>query len=105
MTFTEFINKRDEEYDCGIFAPPMTDTEALSFLCDYLLGEDWYSPNPISKEQINTEMVQEILRKYSKKYQKELAEERRKWNKNPESEMSFREKMFEFFRKYLNKED
>ena len=44
---------------------------AIDFLKTYLLGEDWYTVNPISQEQINTEIVFEILFKYSKRFKKE----------------------------------
>lgn len=57
--------------DYGIFAPPMDAQTAVGFLCRYLLGENWYSVNPISTEQINTEIVHEILMKHSKEYRKE----------------------------------
>lgn len=46
--------------DCGIFAPPMKAQVALDELYRYFLGEDWYSVNPISTEQMNTEKVYEI---------------------------------------------
>lgn len=50
--------------DYGIFAPPMDAQVALIELCHHFLGEDWYSVNPVSQEQINTEIVFEIERKY-----------------------------------------
>ena len=75
MTFTEHIDKKNEEYDCGIFAPPTTDREALKLICDYLLGGDWVTTDPVSHEQVNTERVHDILYKYSKKYRKEY----KKW--------------------------
>ena len=50
--------------DYGIFAPPMDAQVALIELCHHFLGEDWYSVNPVSQEQINTEIVYEIERKY-----------------------------------------
>ena len=50
--------------DYGIFAPPMDAQVALIELAHHFLGEDWYSVNPISQEQINTEIVYEIERKY-----------------------------------------
>jgi hypothetical protein len=53
--------------DYGIFAPPMDAQVALNELAHHLLGEDWYSVNPVSQEQINTEIVYEIERKYVKK--------------------------------------
>jgi hypothetical protein len=54
-----------EEKDCGIFAPPMDPQIALDELARHLLGEDWYSVNPVSKNQINTEIVYEIERRYN----------------------------------------
>lgn len=40
---------------------------ALIELAHHLLEEDWYPVNPISQEQINTEIVYEIERKYVKR--------------------------------------
>lgn len=73
VTFSEWLkNENNTTNKDNIFAPPLNPQKAISFLCDYLLGEDWYTVNPISQEQINTEIVYEILRKYSKKFKKEL---------------------------------
>lgn len=52
--------------DYGIFSPPMNAQIAIQELCHFFLGDDWYSPNPISNEQINTEIVYEIERAYIK---------------------------------------
>ena len=68
-TLTDWL-KNDAE-DCGIFSPPMEAQMAVDFLKQYLLGEDWYCVNPISTKQINTEIVHQILWKYSRKYRKE----------------------------------
>jgi hypothetical protein len=57
--------------DCGIMQPPMKDAVALDFLRDYLLGEDWYIINPVNHEQGNTQLVHEILMKYSRQYREE----------------------------------
>ena len=62
---------RHEAKDCGLIQPPMKDTLALDFLKDYLLGEDWYIVNPVNHEQGNTQLVHEILLKYSPQYRKE----------------------------------
>lgn len=56
--------KLTDEKNYGIFAPPMDAQVALIELCRHFLGEDWYSVNPVSQEQINTEIVYEIERKY-----------------------------------------
>lgn len=71
---TDFL---ESSADYGIFCPPMEAQTAVDFLQRYLLGENWYTVNPISQKQINTEIVHEILLKYSKEYRKE----RRKWRK------------------------
>ena len=75
MKLTEWLGKQ-ESY--GVFSPPMDAQVAVRMLKDYLLGEDWYSHNPISTEQINTEIVYTILNKYSKEFRKEL---RKYWRK------------------------
>ena len=65
---TDWLKEQD---DYGIFAPPMDSDMAIDFLRHYLLGENWYSPNPCHAKQINTEIVHLILLKYSKEYRKE----------------------------------
>ena len=68
-TFTHWL--RYEAKDCGIMQPPLDAQKALGFLCNYLLGEDWYVVNPVNTEQCNTQLVHEILFKYSNEYRKE----------------------------------
>ena len=51
--------------------PPLDAQSALDFLRDYLLGEDWYIVDPVNVEQCNTQMVHEILMKYSNEYRRE----------------------------------
>lgn len=69
MQYQEWLDKHWQKNN--MFPPPMDAQIGISFLTQYLLGEDWYSVNPISTEQINCEIVHEILYKYSKKYRKE----------------------------------
>ena len=75
QTFTDWIE--NDSIDCGIMSPPMEAEKALSFLTDYLLGENWYVVDPISPKQVNTNRVYEILLKYSKKYRKEWKQYRK----------------------------
>ena len=67
--FTYWL-KHDAE-DCGILQPPLNAQKAVDFLKDYLLGEDWYVVNPVNTEQCNTEIVHEILYRYSSRYRRE----------------------------------
>ena len=75
QTFTDWLE--NDSIDCGIMSPPMEAEKALSFLTDYLLGENWYVVAPISPKQVNTNIVHEILWKYSKQYRKEWKQYRK----------------------------
>ena len=57
--------------DCGLMQPPLPAQDAIGFLVDYLLGENWYVVNPVSTEQCNTQAIHEILMKHSSQYRKE----------------------------------
>lgn len=52
--------------DYGVFPPPMKAQVAIDELCRFFLGDEWYTVNPISTEQINTEIVYEIERKFNR---------------------------------------
>ena len=75
QTFTDWLE--NDSIDCGIMSPPMEAEKALSFLTDYLLGENWYVVDPISPKQVNTNRVHEILWKYSNQYRKEWKQYRK----------------------------
>ena len=75
QTFTDWLE--NDSIDCGIISPPMEAEKALSFLTDYLLGENWYVVDTISPKQVNTNIVHEILCKYSKQYRKEWKQYRK----------------------------
>lgn len=62
----EHIKSLCEPGDYGIFNPPMDAQVALNELCRYLLGPDWYdSSGCTNPEQINTEIVCQIEKKYT----------------------------------------
>ena len=57
---------------------PLSDMEAWEIIYKYLLGENWYSMSgAVHPHQINTEMVQRILLKYSRRYRKEFKERKK----------------------------
>lgn len=66
-----FVENKEPDNLCD---PPLDPQLALQFLCDYLLGEDWYVVMPESQKQVNSAIVDEILFKYSKQYRKEVKE-------------------------------
>ena len=61
---TERILKLTDGKDYGLCSPPMNAQVALDELCRYFLGEDWYTTMPESREQVNTEKVYEIEKRY-----------------------------------------
>lgn len=70
MKFYDWLEKQDVDY-YGLCPPPMDAQTAVDILQDYLLGEDWYCVLPLGAPQVNTEIVFDILNKYSKRFRKE----------------------------------
>lgn len=70
---------KDNSY--GIYPAPTDAQLAVGVLCDYLLGEDWYIADPIGVKQVNTEIVDEILRAYSPKYNWDVYKEKKRLKK------------------------
>lgn len=62
MTGKEFIETHTFELDNGLTGTPAQ--QALNFICDYLLGNDWYIVGPLCNFQANTYIVDEIMSKY-----------------------------------------
>ena len=54
MTFTEWLLQETTKDEDNILPPPLEPQLALNFLREYILGEDWYSANPVPTAQINT---------------------------------------------------
>lgn len=71
-----------EAKDCGLMQPPLEAQKALDFLQKYLLGEDWYIVNPVNVQQGNSQVVHEILMKYSRAYRKEYSREIRRQSRS-----------------------
>ena len=78
---TTGVDRLDMRYFENMIGIPISSDKAIGILRSYLLGEDWYTVDPLSKEQTNTEIVYDILRKYSKKFRKELRERSKAWKK------------------------
>ena len=78
MKYTEWLDanwKKD-----NMFPPNLDSQKALLFLEQYLLGEDYCIVNPMPNIQANSEVVHDILYKYSKKYRKEFKEHNKRGN-------------------------
>lgn len=54
----------------------VSDRTALNILVRYLLGEDYYITDPVGVTQGNAIIVDDILKKYSRKYRRELQQEK-----------------------------
>lgn len=66
--FIEWDNKRYKERADkeSIFPIGITDREFVEIVSDLFLGSDWYTPNPLSHEQVNEEILKNILWKFIK---------------------------------------
>ena len=57
--------------------PPITEPQlVVDCLCDVFLGADWYTALPLNTKQVNTIILDEILRKHSKEFRKLIEEKR-----------------------------
>ena len=72
VSFTEWLKSENAKDPDNTLPPELDFEKAIYFLKNYLLGEDWYVTYSGSAKQINTDIVYDILRKYSKKFRKEL---------------------------------
>jgi hypothetical protein len=55
------------EKDYGICPPPTDAKTGMKILIEHFLGKDWYVVLPVGVEQVNTEAIYEILKKYPTK--------------------------------------
>ena len=72
VSFIEWLKSENSKDQDNILPPELDFEKAIYFLKNYLLGEDWYVNYPGSAKQITTDIVYDILKKYSKKFRKEL---------------------------------
>lgn len=75
------LDQLDMRYFENMITVPISSDKTIDIMRFYLLGDDWYTVDPLSKEQIITEIVYDILRKYSRKFRKELRERNKAWKK------------------------
>lgn len=64
--FQDMIYKKANK-DYGICPPPMEAQFGLNILIDHFLGEEWHVAMPIGVEQVNTEAINEILKRFPTK--------------------------------------
>jgi hypothetical protein len=76
-TFVEWLDEACAADPDNLLAPPLNGNKGIDFLCAYLLGEDYYVVDPCNNEQGNTVIVYDILRKYSRRFRKELKKYRK----------------------------
>lgn len=73
--WTDYILKRKDRD--AIIDSPLDSSMAFKIVCQYLLPEDQIYTGADSTDHFNTVMVGRILKKYSKRYKKELKELKR----------------------------
>ena len=75
MFIHKYLLAMAKDVDCGILAPPTNPQVAMSILCTFFLGDDYYISYSCNGEQANTEILYEIMtswkfRRYAKKFVK-----------------------------------
>ena len=72
--YIDFIKEKESKREDkeNIYCTGITDREFVNFIINYLLGEDWYTADPLGHDQINQVALEEILENYSKRFRKEL---------------------------------
>lgn len=55
-------------YDLNAPLKEMTKEEGFDLLCDYFLGDNYYIADPVSQNQANAIMTDDIIRFYESKY-------------------------------------
>ena len=72
--YIDFIKEKESKREDkeNLYCTGITYREFVIFIIDYLLGEDWYTVDPLSHNQINQVALEEILENYSKRFRKEL---------------------------------
>lgn len=48
-------------------------------ICDVFLGADWYTAMPMNTKQVNTIILDNILRIHSKEFRKMVKEKQKEW--------------------------
>ena len=59
-----YDNRKDKD---NIFPIGISDRQFVDIITNIFLGSDWYTPNPISRDQINEEILEEIIFKFTSK--------------------------------------
>jgi hypothetical protein len=59
-----YDNRKDKD---NIFPIGISDRQFVDIITNIFLGRDWYTPNPISRDQINEEILEEIIFKFTGK--------------------------------------
>ena len=54
-------------------------SETADRLCDVFLGADWYTAMPMNTKQVNTIILDNILRIHSKEFRKMVKEKQKEW--------------------------
>lgn len=81
----EFINiliKHERENPSELFPPPISAQFAFDCLVEALLGPDYYIVLPCNNEQGNTELLDAILKTYSRDYRRLVKKKQKELKQN-----------------------
>lgn len=75
--FVDILYQFEKENPDELFPPGIEPQLVVDCIRDTFLRADWYTVMPLGTKQVNTIILDEILRKHSKEYKK-LVNEKRK---------------------------
>ena len=65
--FLKIVDEHNEGKSYGLCSQPFPADKGLDILIEHFLGKDWYVVLSMSKEQVYTEAIYEILEKTQKR--------------------------------------
>lgn len=76
-TFVDILFQFEKEHPDDIFPPAIEPQLVVDCLRDVFLGTDWYVTLPMCTKQVNTVILDKILREYSEEFRKIVKEKKK----------------------------
>ena len=77
--FVDILYQFEMGHPDELYPPAIEPQLVVDCLCDVFLGTDWYTALPLNAKQVDTIILDEILRKHSKEFRKLVEEKQKEW--------------------------
>ena len=77
--FVDILYQFEKEHPDELCPPEADPQLVVNCLCDVFLGADWYTAMPMNTKQVNTIILDNILRMHSKEFRKMVKEKQKEW--------------------------